>query len=163
MGWVTNYFTGRRWVGQSDIIAAVGCVSYHQLTVTDLHAHYPSRAFAVGLVSNLYSRIFSGNAFVVMVCCPFICLNLTSAPVSHHATQQITGILFQLPSGLGKGGLLTYVSEQTSGSGDAYLAGFRTALKIVSVGIGITIGLGLSLVLTHPIQSRKREAGIFSL
>ncbi|KIM43997.1 hypothetical protein M413DRAFT_372556 [Hebeloma cylindrosporum] len=122
VGWVTNYFTGRRWVGQSDIIAAVG-------------------AFAVGLVSNLYSRIFSGNAFVVM----------------------ITGILFQLPSGLGKGGLLTYVSEQTSGSGDAYLAGFRTALKIVSVGIGITIGLGLSLALTHPIQSRKREAGIFSL
>ncbi|KAF8962896.1 hypothetical protein BDZ97DRAFT_1920221 [Flammula alnicola] len=121
-GWVTNHFTGRRFVGQSDIIAAVG-------------------AFAVGLISNSYSRIFSGNAFVVM----------------------ITGILFQLPSGLGSGGLLSYASQETSGSPDSYLSGFRTALKLVSVAIGLTIGLGLSCVLTHPIQSRKREAGIFSL
>ncbi|KAF4622432.1 hypothetical protein D9613_009458 [Agrocybe pediades] len=121
-GWTTNYFTGRRYVGQSDIIAAVG-------------------AFAVGLISNIYGRVFSGNAFVVM----------------------ITGILFQLPSGLGSGGLLTYASEQASGSPDSYISGFRTALKLVSVAIGLTIGLGLSLALTYPIQSRKREAGIFSL
>ncbi|KDR66937.1 hypothetical protein GALMADRAFT_258828 [Galerina marginata CBS 339.88] len=121
-GWVTNYFVGRRYVGQSDIIAAVG-------------------AFAVGLISNLYARIFSGNAFVVM----------------------ITGILFQLPSGLGSGGLLSYASQQTHGNATSYISGFRTALKLVAVGIGLTIGLGLSLVLAHPIQSRKREAGIFSL
>ncbi|PPQ84955.1 hypothetical protein CVT25_004468 [Psilocybe cyanescens] len=121
-GWVTNYFTGRRYVGQSDIIAAVG-------------------AFAVGLIANAYARFFSGNAFVVM----------------------ITGILFQLPSGLGSGGLLSYASEQAGGSADSYLSGFRTALKLVSVAIGLTIGLGLSLVLVHPVQSRKREAGIFSL
>ncbi|CAA7264465.1 unnamed protein product [Cyclocybe aegerita] len=121
-GWVTNYFTGKKFSGQSDIIAAVG-------------------AFAVGLVANIYARIFSGNAFVVM----------------------ITGILFQLPSGLGNGGLLSYASEQASGSSESYLSGFRTALKLVSVAIGLTIGLGLSLALTHPVQSRKREAGIFSL
>ncbi|KAF9473132.1 DUF1212-domain-containing protein [Pholiota conissans] len=121
-GWVTNYYTGRRFVGQSDIIAAVG-------------------AFAVGFISNLYSRIFSGNAFVVM----------------------ITGILFQLPSGLGSGGLLSYASQQAQGSTISYLSGFQTALKLVSVAIGLTIGLGLSLVVTHPIQSRKREAGIFSM
>lgn len=77
--------------------------------------------------------------------------------------QQITGILFQLPSGLGSGGLLSYASEQADGSSDSYLSGFRTALKLVSVAIGLTIGLGLSLVLVHPVQSRKREAGIFSL
>ncbi|KAH9475044.1 Pheromone-regulated membrane protein 10 [Psilocybe cubensis] len=121
-GWVTNYFTGRRYVGQGDIIAAVG-------------------AFAVGFIANAYARFFSGNAFVVM----------------------ITGILFQLPSGLGSGGLLSYASEQAGGSANSYLSGFRTALKLVSVAIGLTIGLGLSLVLVHPIQSRKREAGIFSL
>ena len=40
------------------------------MRLTDLHTHGASRAFAVGLVSNLYSRIFSGNAFVVMVCGP---------------------------------------------------------------------------------------------
>ncbi|KAF8196522.1 hypothetical protein BJ912DRAFT_955497 [Pholiota molesta] len=122
VGWVVSYFAGRRFRGQSDINAAVG-------------------SFAIGLISNLYSRIFSGNAFVVM----------------------ITGILFQLPSGLGSGGLLSYASQQASGYTNSYLLGFQTALKLVSVAVGITIGLGLSLVLTHPIQSRKREAGIFSL
>ncbi|KAF9002205.1 hypothetical protein BDQ17DRAFT_551655 [Cyathus striatus] len=122
IGWVTNYFAGTRFVNQSDITAAVG-------------------AFAVGLVSNLCSRFFSGNAFVIM----------------------ITGILFQLPSGLGTGGLLSYASEQTGGSPDSYISGFRTALKLVSVAIGLAIGLALSLSLTHPIQSKRREAGIFSL
>ncbi|TFK38574.1 hypothetical protein BDQ12DRAFT_712934 [Crucibulum laeve] len=122
IGWVTNYFTGTKFVGQGDITAAVG-------------------AFAVGIVANVYARIFHQNAFVVM----------------------ITGILFQLPSGLGTGGLLTYAKEQTSGSTTSYISGFMTAFKLVSVAIGLAVGLGLSLSITHPIQSRKREAGIFSL
>lgn len=122
IGWVTNYFSGKKFVGQSDIIAAIG-------------------AFAVGIVANVYARIFSGNAFVVMV----------------------TGILFQLPSGLGSGGLLSYATEQAAGSAESYISGFRTTLKLISVAIGLAIGLGLALVITHPIQSRKREAGIFSL
>ncbi|RXW23762.1 hypothetical protein EST38_g2083 [Candolleomyces aberdarensis] len=48
IGWVTNHFTGLKFTGQSDIIAAVG-------------------AFAVGIIANLYAKVFSGNAFVVMV------------------------------------------------------------------------------------------------
>ncbi|KAJ6632256.1 hypothetical protein B0H10DRAFT_9933 [Mycena sp. CBHHK59/15] len=98
-------------------------------------------AFAVGVVANVYASFFSGNAFVIM----------------------ITGILFQLPSGLGNGGLLTYASEQTSGSATSYLSIFQTALKLISVAIGLTVGLGLSLALAHPIQSRRRAGGVFSL
>ncbi|EKM50983.1 uncharacterized protein PHACADRAFT_128612 [Phanerochaete carnosa HHB-10118-sp] len=100
-------------------------------------------AFAVGLVSNLYGRFFNGNAFVIM----------------------ITGILFQLPSGVANGGLFTFVSKQDSGqsSADSYLSGFQTALQLVSVSIGLTVGLGISLVCVFPIQSRRRAAGIFSL
>ncbi|KAJ7279399.1 hypothetical protein C8J57DRAFT_1058947 [Mycena rebaudengoi] len=98
-------------------------------------------AFAVGVVANLYARFFSGNAFVVM----------------------ITGILLQVPSGLGNGGLLTYASQQTSGSATSYLSGFQTALQLISVAIGLTVGLGLALALVHPIQSRKRAGGVFSL
>ncbi|KXN92483.1 Pheromone-regulated membrane protein 10 [Leucoagaricus sp. SymC.cos] len=123
IGWVTNYFTGTRFVGQSDITAAVG-------------------AFAVGIVANIYARIFSGrNAFVVM----------------------ITGILFQLPSGLGNDGLLSYASQQASGSTTSYISGFHTAMKLVSVAIGLTIGLGLASVIAHPRQSKRREDGIFSM
>ncbi|KAJ6455277.1 hypothetical protein C8R47DRAFT_1228304 [Mycena vitilis] len=122
IGWVTNHFTGIKFVGQSDISAAVG-------------------AFAVGVVANVYARFFSGNAFVIM----------------------ITGILFQLPSGLGNGGLLTYASEKTAGNSSSYLSGFQTALLLISVAIGLTVGLGLALAIVHPIQSRRRAGGVFSL
>ncbi|KAJ7101471.1 hypothetical protein B0H15DRAFT_816210 [Mycena belliarum] len=98
-------------------------------------------AFAVGVVANVYARFFSGNAFVIM----------------------ITGILFQVPSGLGNGGLLTYASQKTAGAATSYLAGFQTALQLVSVAIGLTVGLGLALALVHPIQSRRRAGGVFSL
>ncbi|KAF7341922.1 DUF1212-domain-containing protein [Mycena sanguinolenta] len=122
IGWVTNHFSGLKFKGQSDIIAAVG-------------------AFTVGFVANVYARLFSGNAFVIM----------------------ITGILFQLPSGLGQGGLLTYASETTTGNSSSYLSGFQTALQLISVAIGLTVGLGLALAVVHPIQSRRRAAGVFSL
>ncbi|KAI0030482.1 hypothetical protein K488DRAFT_54115, partial [Vararia minispora EC-137] len=98
-------------------------------------------AFAVGFISNIYGRFFRGNAFVVM----------------------ITGILFQLPSGLSNGGLLTFANQQTSGNSSAYISGFQTALQLISTCIGLTVGLGISLVLIFPIQSRKRAAGVFSL
>ncbi|KIY49657.1 hypothetical protein FISHEDRAFT_40445 [Fistulina hepatica ATCC 64428] len=122
IGWVTNHFTSKVFVNQSDISAAVG-------------------AFAVGLVSNLYARFFHGNAFVIM----------------------ITGIMFQLPSGLGNGGMLFFTEEQISGSSSSYISGFQTALQLISVSIGLTVGLGISLFLAHPIRSRRRAGGIFSL
>ncbi|KAI0773058.1 DUF1212-domain-containing protein [Trametes elegans] len=100
-------------------------------------------ALAVGFVSNLYGRFCNGNAFVIM----------------------ITGILFQLPSGLANGGLFTFVHQQESGSSssEAYLSGFQTALQLISVSIGLTVGLGISLVLVHPIPSRRRGTGMFTL
>ncbi|KAH8814628.1 DUF1212-domain-containing protein [Flagelloscypha sp. PMI_526] len=132
-GWVTNHFVSLYFVGQSDMSAAVG-------------------AFAVGLISNIYARFFSGNAFVVM----------------------ITGILFQVPSGLGNGGLLTYVEQVSStaangtstdsgASNSANISGFQTALQLISVAIGLAIGLSISLFVVHPIQSRRLRGGVFSL
>ncbi|KIY69038.1 DUF1212-domain-containing protein [Cylindrobasidium torrendii FP15055 ss-10] len=122
IGWVTNYFTGKAFSGQSDISALVG-------------------AFAVGFLSNLYGKFFDGNAFVIM----------------------ITGILFQLPSGMSTGGLLGFVSEQSEGLSTSYVSGFQTGMQLVSVAIGLTVGLGLSLLVMHPIPSRRRGAGVFSL
>ncbi|KAL7278313.1 hypothetical protein ACG7TL_008289 [Trametes sanguinea] len=100
-------------------------------------------ALAVGFVSNLYGRFFNGNAFVIM----------------------ITGILFQLPSGLANGGLFNFVHAQESGSSsnEVYLSGFQTALQLISVSIGLTVGLGISLVLVHPLPSRRRGTGMFTL
>ena len=81
----------------------------------------------------------------------------------HYLIFKITGILFQLPSGLGNDGLLSYASQQASGSTTSYMAGFQTAMKLVSVAIGLTVGLGLASALAHPRQSKRREDGIFSM
>ncbi|OAX39469.1 DUF1212-domain-containing protein [Rhizopogon vinicolor AM-OR11-026] len=129
------------------LLVAISCIGW--VTNHFVGTKFPNQsdisaavgAFAVGFVSNLYGRFFEGNAFVVM----------------------ITGILFQLPSGLGNGGLFNFVSDQTSGSSSSYSSGFDTALQLISTGIGLTVGLGISLVVVHPIQSRRRAAGVFSL
>lgn len=137
---------GTKFPNQSDISAAVG-------------------AFAVGLVSNLYGRFFAGNAFVVMVRSLFYIKELISTFTTRTklTRTQITGILFQLPSGLGNGGLFNFVVDQTTGSSSSYQSGFNTALQLISTSIGLTVGLGISLVLVHPVQSRRRAAGMFSL
>ncbi|KAJ8591269.1 DUF1212-domain-containing protein [Rhizopogon salebrosus TDB-379] len=129
------------------LLVAISCIGW--VTNHFVGTKFPNQsdisaavgAFAVGFVSNLYGRFFEGNAFVVM----------------------ITSILFQLPSGLGNGGLFNFVSDQTSGSSSSYLSGFNTALQLISTSIGLTVGLGISLVVVHPIQSRKRAGGVFSL
>ncbi|KAG1824853.1 DUF1212-domain-containing protein, partial [Suillus subaureus] len=135
---------GRRELFLLVAISCIGWVTNHFVGVkfpnqSDISAAVG--AFAVGLVSNLYGRFFEGNAFVVM----------------------ITGILFQLPSGLGNGGLFNFVVDQTSGSSSSYSSGFNTALQLISTSVGLTVGLGISLVLVHPVQSRRRAAGVFSL
>jgi uncharacterized membrane protein YjjB (DUF3815 family) len=115
------------------------------------------------LVSNLYGRFFSGNAFVIMVRSIPFARYVINDELSLFLFAKITGILFQLPSGLGHGGLLTFASQQSSGSSSSYLSGFQTALQLISVSTGLTVGLGVSLVVVHPIQSRRRAGGVFSL
>ncbi|CAE6442024.1 unnamed protein product [Rhizoctonia solani] len=100
-------------------------------------------SLAVGLAGNLYGRFFNGTAFVVM----------------------ITGILFQLPSGLANGGLLSFALTNNSvGSNYSYGTGFQVAEQLVSVAVGLTVGLFCSAVLVHPFGgSRRRGGGLFSL
>ncbi|KIJ54220.1 hypothetical protein M422DRAFT_153810 [Sphaerobolus stellatus SS14] len=104
-------------------------------------------ALTVGVVANLYGRFFYGNAYVVM----------------------ITGILFQLPSGLANGGLLTFAAVNSSESDssqqfESYEAGFKVAAQLIAVAIGLTVGLFMSVVIVHPLGgSRRRNAALFSL
>ncbi|KAF5389379.1 hypothetical protein D9757_004249 [Collybiopsis confluens] len=129
------------------VISCIGWVVTHfvGLKFTNQSDFAPAvGAFAIGMISNVAGRFLNGNAFTIM----------------------ITGILFQVPSGLGSNGLLVFVSQSTDDAGDvtdAYLSGFQTSLQLVSVAIGLTIGLGIALFLSHPIPSRRRAGGVFSL
>lgn len=55
-------------------------------------------SFVVGTLGNVYGRLSNGNSFPVTV----------------------PGILFQLPSGLSNGGIFSFASETTQGTGNAY-------------------------------------------
>ncbi|KAF5341379.1 hypothetical protein D9758_012260 [Tetrapyrgos nigripes] len=135
------------WRKETALLVGIACIGWVVNHFTSLRFTSQSDiaaafgAFAVGFVANMYSRFLRGNAFVIM----------------------ITGILFQVPSGLGQNGLLVFVSEQSTGSGSSYISGFQTSLQLISVAIGLTVGLGIALFLAHPIPSRKRAAGVFSL
>lgn len=93
-------------------------------------------AFVVGVAGHLYGRLFQGNAFVVM----------------------ITGILFQLPSGLSNGGLLAFASQSTEGSATTYASGFGVAEQLVSVAVGLTVGLFIAAVVVHPWKTSDRKS-----
>ena len=141
-GWTTNYFASKRFVNRSDITSALG-------------------SLVVGILGNFYGRLFSGNAFVVMVRFPY------KHPLSHltsFSLLQLTGILFQLPSGLGNGGLLTFAEQSNNGYTTSYSTGFSVAEQLVSVALGLTVGLFCSAAIVHPFGGgRKRGAGLFSL
>jgi uncharacterized membrane protein YjjB (DUF3815 family) len=77
--------------------------------------------------------------------------------------MQITGVLFQVPSGLANGGLLAFSNESLAGSSASYSQGFSVAEQLVSVAIGLTVGLFVSTVVVYPFRSNRRGAGLFSL
>ncbi|WRT67746.1 uncharacterized protein IL334_004718 [Kwoniella shivajii] len=126
------------------IIAAAGWSSNHFSSLA-----FPGRSdmtsaigsFVVGTLGNLYGRLSNGSSFPVTV----------------------TGILFQLPSGLSNGGIFNFAAESSDGSSTAYSDGFSVAEQLVSVAIGLTVGLFVSAAVTHPFGGgRRRGSGIFS-
>lgn len=100
---------------RSDVVSAIG-------------------AFVVGILGNLYSRIFGGTAF----------------------TSMVTGVLFLVPSGIAAaGGLAQNYNEQ---EGDQYLNGLEIGLRMVQVAIGITVGLFSSALVVYSFGHKKRGA-----
>ncbi|CAD6588415.1 MAG: hypothetical protein CYPHOPRED_004382, partial [Cyphobasidiales sp. Tagirdzhanova-0007] len=77
-------------------------------------------SFVIGILGNLYSRLFRGTGFVVMV----------------------TGVLFLVPSGIAAAGGLAMT--ETGNSGDSYSNGLIIGFRMVQVAIGITVGLFFS-------------------
>lgn len=123
-GWACNHFAAkaRALSKRQDVTAALG-------------------SLAVGIMANLYGRIFDGRSFVVSV----------------------PGILYQLPSGLSNGGgLLNFANNSDSSS--AFASGFTVAQSLVEVALGLTVGLFAATVLSYLLGGRKvrNGGGLFS-
>ena len=122
-GWASNHFSAKSPAlnGRQDMTSALG-------------------SLCVGILANIYGRIFDGRSFVVAV----------------------PGILYQLPSGLSNGGLLKFADSSSSEA--TYDSGFNVARSLIEVTIGLTVGLFTSTVLSYMLGGRKvrNGGGLFS-
>lgn len=128
-GYVTNYFSTKK-LGSNQVANTVG-------------------AFTIGLLANLYSRVWHG----------------------HAAAAIIPGIFTLVPSGLASSGSilsgLQYaeavksgnISSTTSGSSSSSLLGLGYGM--IQTAIGISVGLFVSALIVYP--HGKKRSGIFSL
>jgi uncharacterized membrane protein YjjB (DUF3815 family) len=128
-GYVTNYFSTKK-LGSNQVANTVG-------------------AFTIGLLANLYSRIWHG----------------------HAAAAIIPGIFTLVPSGLASSGSilsgLQYaeavkngdISSTNSGSSSSSLLGLGYGM--IQTAIGISVGLFVSALIVYP--HGKKRSGIFSL
>ncbi|CAH7689551.1 pheromone-regulated membrane protein Prm10, partial [Phakopsora pachyrhizi] len=124
-GWTINHFASIGLPNSNQFSSALG-------------------SFFVGLVANIYGRLFQGTGFIVAL-----------AP-----------ILFQLPSGLGHGtGLLNFAKAQSFTNSNnnrtislntesAIVNGFQVAQQLIEVSIGLVIGLFMATVLVYPFGNK---------
>ncbi|GKZ29857.1 hypothetical protein AbraIFM66950_006817 [Aspergillus brasiliensis] len=131
-GYVTNYFSTLKLGSNSEVANTVG-------------------AFTIGLLGNLYSRLWHG----------------------HAATAILPGIFVLVPSGLASSGSLLagieYADEvrdnlrsgnttSTASTSDSSIASL--GFGMIQVAIGITVGLFVSALIVYPFG--KRRSGLFS-
>ena len=128
-GYVTNYFSTKKLGSSSEVANTVG-------------------AFTIGLLANLYSRLWHGNA----------------------VTVTIPGIFCLVPSGLASSGSIMSAIEYSDAvkNGTANTSGGSSGSSLTSLGygmietaIGITVGLFISALIVYPYG--KRRTGLFSL
>lgn len=128
-GYVTNYFSTKK-LGSNQVANTVG-------------------AFTIGLLANLYSRLWHG----------------------HAAAAIIPGIFTLVPSGLASSGSiisgLEYAEAVVSGNASSTTStSSNTSLTSLGYGmiqtaIGISVGLFISALIVYP--HGKKRSGIFSL
>lgn len=128
-GYVTNYFSTQKLGSSSQVANTVG-------------------AFTIGLLANLYSRLWHGNA----------------------VSSTIPGIFTMVPSGLASSGSILSAIEYSDAvrNGTADTSGGTSGTSLTSLGygmiqtaIGITVGLFIAALIVYP--SGKRRTGLFSL
>ncbi|KAJ5992383.1 hypothetical protein N7451_008107 [Penicillium sp. IBT 35674x] len=126
-GYIANYFSTLKFGSSSEVANTVG-------------------AFTVGVLGNLYSRLWHG----------------------HAATAILPGIFVLVPSGLASSGSLlsglNYANEviagNTSSTSDSDTSVSSLGYGMIQVAIGITVGLFMSALIIYPFG--KKRTGLFS-
>ncbi|KAG8895245.1 hypothetical protein FRB99_000687 [Tulasnella sp. 403] len=91
-------------------------------------------AFVIGVLGNVYARVFKGTAF----------------------TSMVTGVCFLVPSGLAAAGGLA-MNYQGSDE-DQYTSSIIIGVRMLSVAIGTTVGLLASSLVVYAFGPKKQSA-----
>jgi uncharacterized membrane protein YjjP (DUF1212 family) len=145
-GYVVNFFSTKRIGNNSEVANTLG-------------------AFTIGILGNLYSRLWHGHAATAILPAIFVLvpsgLAATGSLISGVASaDQIRGNVTGHNSSTGgsRGGSSGGSSVMASGSADTSV--FNLGFGMVQVAIGITVGLFLAALIIYPYG--KRRSGLFS-
>lgn len=131
VGYVANYFSNAKYFKEQTTFNA--CIG----------------AFVVGVLGNLYSRIWKGMAVSAML--PGIFILVPSGVASNSS----------LLSGVRHADEITNGSSSRSGGGGNDSSSLSFGTSMVEVAIGISVGLCAAAIVVYPFG--KRKSGLFSL
>lgn len=129
VGYIGTYFAGKHFASVTEFTAAIG-------------------AFIIGILGNMYSRIWKGMAVSAML--PAIFVQVPSGIASKSTI--LLGI--QSADNITHGGLGTSLSSVDSGS-------LSFGVTMVEVSIGISVGLFAAALVVYPFG--KKRTGLFTL
>jgi uncharacterized membrane protein YjjP (DUF1212 family) len=131
-GYIVNYFSNLKLESNPELANTLG-------------------AFTIGVLGNLYSRLWHGHAATAIL--PAIFVLVPSGLASQGSL--VSGVQSASEIRAGLSGNSTSTSTSTSDS-SVYSMGYG----MIQVAIGITVGLFLSAVVIYPLG--KRRTGLFS-
>ncbi|KAH3678336.1 hypothetical protein WICMUC_001569 [Wickerhamomyces mucosus] len=128
VGYIVNYFAAKHFVNSTEFTASVG-------------------AFVVGVLGNLYSRIWKGLAVSAMLPAIFV---------------QVPGSIASKSSLLaGLSGANELTSKSTSSSSSSGTSDLSFGITMVQIAIGISVGLFASTIFVYPFG--KKSTSVFTL
>lgn len=146
VGYVVNHFSAIRFASNAQIANTLG-------------------ALAVGVLANLYSRLFHGFAAATLI--PAIFVQVPSGLAASGSLVSGVTSANQITHNKSNGTLsngTTTVSNGTQAGGvggiDINSTAFNVGYSMIQVAIGITVGLFLSALVVYPFG--KRRSGLFS-
>lgn len=128
LGYLTTYYSGKHFSESTEFCSALA-------------------AFVIGILGNLYSRIYSGLAVSAML--PAIFVQVPSGIASKSSLLTGVSVANQIVNGS-----KTQVEETSSNA-------LSFGLQMIQVAIGVTVGLFSSTIFVYPFG--KQKTGLFTL
>ncbi|CAI8496537.1 unnamed protein product [Hanseniaspora opuntiae] len=128
LGYLTTYYSGKHFSDSTEFCSALA-------------------AFVIGILGNLYSRIYSGLAVSAML--PAIFVQVPSGIASKSSLLTGVTVANQIVNGS-----TTEVEETNSNA-------LSFGLQMIQVAIGVTVGLFSSTIFVYPFG--KQKTGLFTL